>query len=286
MQQKSIPLGYIDLPDGSKPIYPMNDIFLNHMFENTAYWDILRLTINIILSAYITQNPNTKAKPVSGEIKVRTQFQHLLNNKNTTRDQDFKIQDNSNEVTYVEFQNRARTNIPITLRTVEYFGLGIGHNQGRPAHQIWLLAEDVESVLHEAVFARYILKEEVNGREHPSTSGILYVSLAKLSNERTPAGELASVLLGRTESPNDTDVKKIFAAFRGGFDEFRNDKEVPHMLSLRERGWEEGIAEGIEQGITQGITQGANKLLELIKSGIDPDTALKMITNENKQQDA
>jgi len=50
-------------------------------------------------------------------------------------------------VTYIEFQNKATTNPPIPVRSVEYFGLGIGHSKGKTANQIWLLAEDVGAVL-------------------------------------------------------------------------------------------------------------------------------------------
>jgi len=82
------------------------------------------------------------------------------------------------------------------MRSVEYFGLGIGHSKGKIANQLWLLAEDVDSVIYAHPFAHYILKDEVTGKDHPTTSGIMYVSLRKLSQEQGPAGELASYLLG------------------------------------------------------------------------------------------
>ena len=84
------PLGYIELANGSKAIFPMNDIFLNFTFENTTHWEALRLAVNLLIEAYKKQKPDSKVKPIEGNIKVRTQFQHLLDIQNTTRDQDIK----------------------------------------------------------------------------------------------------------------------------------------------------------------------------------------------------
>ena len=39
------PLGYVVLANGTKEIYPMNDIFLNYTCEEAANWEALRLTI-------------------------------------------------------------------------------------------------------------------------------------------------------------------------------------------------------------------------------------------------
>ena len=193
--------------------------------------------------------------------------------QNATREQDIKIAEDEAEATYIEFQNRARTEIPIEIRSVEYFGLGIGHNKGKLANQIWLLAEDVESVLHGKTFTRYILKDEITEKEHPTTSGIMYVSLEKLSKEESPAGELASFLLGKTSNPKNEVVEKITKAFNAGFDAFKSDKEVVKVLSARERGWFEGLVEG--------EARGATRLAELIKSGLTVDEALLRI-NENQ----
>ena len=120
------PLGYVDLNNGSKAIYPMNDIFLNYTFENASNWETLRLLINIFVDLYIQLNPETSIKPITGKIEVRTQFQHLLNlNKNITRNQDIKIDEDKENMTYVEFQNKAKTKPPIEIRSVDYFALGL-----------------------------------------------------------------------------------------------------------------------------------------------------------------
>ena len=58
--KNSVPLGYVDLPDGPKAIYPMNDIFLNYTFEDMEYWEALRLATNLIIEAYKRYKLETK----------------------------------------------------------------------------------------------------------------------------------------------------------------------------------------------------------------------------------
>ena len=258
----TIPLGYVELENGSKAIYPMNDIFLNYTFENASHWEALRLAINLLIDAYRQHQPSTKVRPIEGKIEVRTQFRYLLDvDGKTTRDQDIKITEGNDESTYIEFQNRANTQPPIEARSVEYFGLGIGRSRGKLSNQIWLLAEDVDTVLHGESFARYILKDEITGRMHPATSGIMYVSLAKHSQDNSPVGELAAFLLGKIAAPKSEIVKEVAATFNSSFDAFKSDKEAVKMLSLRERGWYEGLIEG-EVNI-------ANRVSELIEKGVD-----------------
>ena len=274
------PLGFVSLTNGAKAIYPMNDIFLNYAFEDPANWEALRLTINILLYAYKQKYPCTTVEMIEGNIKVRTQFRHLLETDiKTTRNQDFEIIEDDENITFIEFQNRAQTHPPIEIRSVEYFGLGISRNRGKQANQIWLLAEDLKSVLNGKVFARYILKDEATNYVHPATSGIMYVSLLKLSKEKGPAGELASFLLGKTTDPKDDSVKKIAEALKTCFNDFKTNKDVVKMLTLAERYLDEGEA----RGISIGEARGAKKLAELIKSGLSPDEALNKL-NEEKHE--
>jgi len=274
--KNSVPLGYVDLPDGSKAIYPMNDIFLNYTFEDVEYWEALRLTANLIIAAYKQYKPTTKVKTITGDIKVRTQYQHLFRKDNTTRDQDLKMVEDDANSTYLEFQNRAKPDVPIEIRSVEYFGLGIGQSKGKLANQIWLLAQDVETVLYDETFTRYILNDEVTGKDHPTTSGIMYVSLTKLSKEDSPAGEMAAFLLGKVDEPKNEVVKKITDAFKKSFQTFKTDKEVARMLSLADRYRHDGVVEGEERGAINA----ADKFLELIKSGFTPEDAHREITSE------
>ena len=132
----------------------------------------------------------------------------------------------------------------------------------------------MDSVLHGKVFSRYILKDEITGNEHPATSGIMYVSLTKLSQEENPAGELALFLLGKVTTPKSETVQKVVNSFSASFDAFKADKEVVKVLSARERGWHDGLVEGREEGVVIG----ANKLAELIRSGFSLDEALRKVS--------
>jgi len=288
MPPKNAPLGYVELDNGSKAIYPMNDIFLNYTFESTAHWEALRLTINLLIDGYKQQHPSTDVMPIEGKIVVRTQFRHLLGiDGKTTRDQDIKITEDDGESTYIEFQNKANTQPPIEVRSVEYFGLGIGHSKGKRSNQMWLMAEDVDAVLHGKAFARYILKDEATGKTHPATSGIMYVSLSRLSKESGPVSELAAFLLGSTECPQYDIVRKITMSFNSSFDAFKADKEVTTMLSLRERGWYEGLAEGEARGEAKGRAEGIlEAAAKLLSKGVDFNfvaEALKLSESEISQ---
>ena len=261
----------------------MNDIFLNFTFEDATNWEALRLAVNLLIEEYKKQNPDTQLKPVEGEIKVRTQFRHLLNTDDkTAKKQDIKMVEDDEDATYIEFQNRAKPDIPIEIRSVEYFGLGIGHSKGKLANQMWLLAGDIDTVLHGEVFTRYILKDEVTRKTYPNTSGIMYINLTKLSQESSPAGELASLLLGKTISSKNEYVKNIKNAFDTSFSAFKNDKEVAKMLTLAERYKHDGVVEGV----AKGVTIGADRVVELIKSGLSPDDALRKIKEEDVLIDA
>jgi len=256
------PLGYIELPTGPKAIFPMNDIFLNFTFENPIYWEALRLIVNIIIEAYKQAVTDTLLKPVTGTIEVKTQFKHFLDDGKTTRDQDLKMIEDKGNLTFIECQNKAITVPPIPIRSVEYFGLGIGHSRGKLANQIWLLAEDVDAVLQGKTFAHYILKDEETGHTHPSTSGILYVSMDKLSQENTPAGELAAILLGKEKSTEDKNVGRVIQALNASFDNFKSDKEVAFVYSLQERWANEARIEGIAEGKVKGVLEFALKLIK------------------------
>ena len=268
-----IPLGYVELDNGTKAITAMNDLFLNHMFMNPKNWETLRDSVNIILEEYRQSNPDTSITLVVGKVVVETQYKYLLNIENATRDQDIKMTAEA-ELVFIEFQNRAKTTPPVEIRAVEYFGLAIGHSKGKTANQIWLMAEDLESVLHDKAFARYILRDEVTGELHPGDSGILYVSLPKLAQNKSPAGELAAFLLGLITEPKDEKIKAIVNNFNTSFDAFKSDKEVLNMLSLKERAKNEGRDEAVHE------------MYELIKKGFTPEDAMEMVMNKNVQKEA
>ena len=72
MQQR-LPLGYILLESGLKPVYAFDDFFLNYAFSKKANWETLRLLINILLEAYALKCPGTVLGPITDRIIVTTQ---------------------------------------------------------------------------------------------------------------------------------------------------------------------------------------------------------------------
>ena len=68
-------------------------------------------------------------------------------------------------------------------------------------------------------------------------------------------------------------VKTIVEIFKIVLTTSREDKDVVKMLSMRERGWNEGVVEG--------ELLGAEKVIELLKSGLSLDDALNMIKEQN-----
>ena len=154
--------------------------------------------------------------------------------------------------------------------TRSYFGLGIGHGKGMVANQIWLLAEDVKELLHGETFTRYILKDEVTGKDHPENSGIMYVSLTKLAQENTPVGELASFLLGINPDPQNEEVKKIADAFNASFKKFKESKDVVKVLTLRERVKDEIWGDAVAEGKAERDVEISNQFTRLKEKGLDP----------------
>jgi len=288
MHPTAEPLGYIDLPTGPKAIFPMNDIFLNYTFEKTAYWETLRTIVNTIIGAYRVYTPETRLMPIEGIIEVLTQYKQFINAKDQPKSQDIKITETTGDATFIEFQNHPDTNPPIPIRAVEYFGLGIGHNKGKPANQIWLLADDVPTITQGATFARYILKNEVTGERYSADSGILFVNLPKLADDISAAGELASLLLGKTKEPIYELAKNVMQSLNAGFAQFKSDKGVPDVLSVYERGWNEGMYEGkIEgrvegrvEGMLEGKLQNMQKIMDFIKSGMTINEVLRKLEEE------
>ena len=167
------PLGYIKLEGGEKPIYATNDFFLNYTFEKVENWEDLRLIINIFLEAYIDRNPKTVARLIEDEIIVTTQFEHYLSNADMPKKQDFMVDEvNLEKFTYMEVQNKARTDPPLEVRATDYSALGISLNKGKVSNQIWLLAEDVKKLLPGGAFSNFVPKDEVSGETYPNASGM------------------------------------------------------------------------------------------------------------------
>ena len=304
MSNKNLtPLGYVSLVDGDLAIFPMNDIFVNFAFQHIGNWEALRLAINILIERYQQEKPDTLLTTIDGEIDVKTRFKHLIGkDTNAYREQDIKITEIKKSIFFIEFQNTAYTDPSIPDRSGGYFGLAIGIAQGKqsknenslkyekplPTNQIWLMAEPLRSVLHGKMFTRYVLKDEITGKNHPESSGIMFVDLARLSGERSQAGELAALFLGKNLSPLDEDVRKVAAALTSSFKEFKDDKDVIDVLTLAERYEGNGLVKGIKIGKAEGRAEGraegaltaADRFLELLKQGISPNQAHNIVTSE------
>jgi hypothetical protein len=273
------PLGYVELADGDLAIFPMNDIFMNFAFQNIYNWEALRKALNILITRFQKEKPDTLLTTIDGKIDVKTRFKQLIG-KDTkiSREQDIKVTEIKKGIYFIEFQNSAYSDPPIPDRSVVYFGLGISHAKGETANQIWLLAETVPSVMHGKTFTRYILKDEVTGNNHPECSGIMFADLEKLSEENSQAGELAAFFLGKNLNPQDEDVKIIAAALKESFQNFKDDKDVIEVMTLAERyenngvvrGRAEGRAEGVAIGEAKGVINTVDKAMELLEKGIDP----------------
>jgi len=268
------PLGYIELPTGKKSIFPMNDVFTNYTFENPKNWKVLRDIANIYTEFYISFFPKTTMQLITKRFMVKTQYKHFLEEERKTRNQDLRIIEFIDDakieyealdekyfkhalfhaLTYIELQISP---YGIPVRSTGYFGLAIGYSRGKPVNQIWLLANDVEDVLHGETFARFQLIDEKDGTLHPCNSGILYVSLQKLSEQKdTRVGQLSALLLGKITEPEDEVVKQIAVALTESFETFKQEKDVVNVLTLLERGKAEGLAEGEAMGEAKGIAKG------------------------------
>ena len=68
--ENKTPLGHIQLKNGLKAIYPMNDIFAMYMFQYPEHWEDLKLLVNLIITAYIGVKPNTRLQPVEGDVTI------------------------------------------------------------------------------------------------------------------------------------------------------------------------------------------------------------------------
>ena len=237
-ENKIQPLGYIELETGSKAITPMNDFFLNYMFKNSANNESLKSIINIFSEEYQNinknENHNHKMPYIEGEIEVQTQYQNIITDK-ILRTQDIKITETTtNNKTFIEFQNTANPRIPIENKSMEYFGLGIGHNKGEAASQIWLLSEPPKKLLQNKPFANYIMKNEDNN-PHLNQASITYISLQDISEHNSKAGQLASFLLSKNAEITSDEVKLIANNFNKTFSILKDDKEAQTMMTYKER---------------------------------------------------
>ena len=268
---KRTPIGIIELETGPRAVYPMEDFFLNYTYNKPEHWEALRLTANIFIEDYQSKIEETMLATIKGAIKVITQYAFYTGAIKSSKSQDFKMDEDDDNVTFIEFQNRANTKPPIEFRAPEYLGLSLGHNRGKNITQMWIMAEDLESVMHNNPYSNYVLRDEVTNKVFPRTSNLVFISLKSLANENTVAGELARYLLGMEETPQNEAVKKIAATFSASFGKLKDDKEAKTHMTLREKYVDEGIEIGREEGREEGMTQKAlQTAIKLLKRGLNP----------------
>ena len=190
----------------------MYDMFTNYHFSKKENWEDLRAIANIFIINYAEACPGTVLKPIVGEIAVETQYEAFKTvevdgrREERLKRQDFKIR--SGNVTFMELANRAYPEAPIEEQAVEYYGLGIGSDGKQISNQMWLMAEDLPKLMLGSKYVNYILKDEAANTPYPKTSGIMFVSLQRLSAESGAAGELASFLLGKTSRKAKSRIRR------------------------------------------------------------------------------
>ncbi|MCL2621059.1 MAG: hypothetical protein FWD97_09030 [Defluviitaleaceae bacterium] len=182
---------------------------------------------------------------------------------------------------FIEFQNSPSTTPFISDRSLQYFGLGIGHNQDYKADQIWLLAQSNEKVdeklLDGEIFSNFTMKNEKNNIHHNSSS-ITYINLSKLSRQSNKAGQLAAVLLGREISTTYPEVERIAKGFKDAFGAFKIEKEAPRMMTFAERYIQKDVDEAMYQ-MEKDVQDTRHSAAEILSEslGIALDKALEMI---------
>ena len=270
-------LGYVQTPKGSIAVRVMNDVFVNYMFEKKENWEILRSLLNILIEDMTHRYTSTSVSPVSGELKVSTQYAYLT--KNTPMRQDVAI--DADNLTYVEFQNFPHTNEPIRLRAVEYFTLSLStreKGETRAVKQIWLLSQGIRELTHDVPYVNYVWVDEVTQNKYPVSHSMMFVNLEELSKERgTKVGELAAFLLGDSMNPVDQEVATVAKAFKKTYTNFRRNKGAMTVLSYTEEREAIGRAEGIEIGKAEGEAKGKVKGKVEGVEETKRETALKML---------
>ena len=260
------PLGYISLLNHiQKPVYPMDDFFINYAFYKKENWKHLRKVLNIILHAYaVKYNRYDGYHYIDENIIVETQYEHYLKNTTKHKTQDMKVDEVKNDdLTYVEFQNRIQSKPPISIRASQYNGLAINKaKEGAKVSQIWLLGENDDNVLCKQAISNFRMKEENTGDYYPSEVNIMFVSLPRLAEEDNICGELAKFLMGANLDHVSDELEPIIKMFKQEYEIFKQNEEVIKSMTILEERYEEGInigeARAFEKLLIKKIRNGEN----------------------------
>ena len=252
MAIKMKPLGYINLLNNKqKPVYPMDDFFLNYAFFKKKNWKHLRQIINTYLETYAAKyNKQDGFHFVSENIAVETQYQHYLKFRSKQQTQDMKIDEiDTGDLTYVEFQNKISTKPPIEIRASNYSGLAINKaKDGTKSSQIWLLGENDDKVMQGQAISNFRMVEDNTGEYYPQDVNIMFISLPRLAEEQSLCGELSRFLMGSDADLLSDQIKPIAEMFVDEYENFKENEEVVKAMTILEEKFFEGISIGREEG--------------------------------------
>jgi len=217
-------------------VKPTDDLFLNYSHRNNTGAEELTDLVNIFVED--VNQEKTYMPLIEKGAKVRDQYKYLLDDNNARR-QDFRLEDK--RYTYIEFQNQiSGSKPPVKIRGVEYFGLGIrkgkdSKDKSKDANQIWFLAEHYDEVLGGLSMNIFSLYSDITGEPYPIESKIMFIDLKRVAEKsQGEAQELAKFLLGQKVEPKSERVKKIIEYYKQKFVQYRQDKEVTNMLTMRQ----------------------------------------------------
>jgi hypothetical protein len=247
------PLGYITLLNNiQKPIFPMDDFFLNYAFFKEENWRHLGNMLNIYLMEYSAKyNRQDGFHLVGDNIIVETQYRHYLKNTTKQQAQDFKIDEiDAGDLTLVEFQNKINSKPPIEIRADNYSGLAVNKaKDGTKTSQIWLLGKNDDKVLRGQAISNFRMKEENTGDYYPREVNIMFISLPRLAEEQSICGELSKFLLGNDPSGLSGELKPLAAMFQREYETFKRNEEVIKSMTVLEERYMEGISIGEARGM-------------------------------------
>jgi len=274
---KRKPLGSIELETGRKDIFPTNDFFLSYLFDNPEYWEALRLIVNIIITKYLSLVPESRIEPIEGDIEVKTQYKIITDRAKTAKVQDLRVESAKN-ITYVEVQNSAMSKPPIATRAIEYFGISLGNNRSKDVTQMWILAEDVDGLLHGEAYTNYILSDEKSGIKYPLNNNLMFVSLKRLALGDDEGAELARFLLGKDSLHESATVKKVAELFGKGFTTFIDDREAINSMSVVDKMIYEAEERSLEKGREEGVEKGKiETAIEMFEDGFDVERIARYV---------
>jgi len=248
---KKQPLGYVtaktaDNQDKLIPVYPMNDILSNYVYEKPENWSALKDLINIYLEAFIqldkSQAGNTKL--IEGNIKVRTQLEHYANltalRPKAKQDLEVTSGENFRDLTLAEMQLSSWSVPVLEIRSLRYLGLVLSNlkedeNTATSINQIWFLGQNDPKISNGKPITNYTLMNPVEGEGYSIPINIVFVTLPLCRKEFTGAAkELADFLLGYDTTLTDKRVVNIAEMMKTELENFKQEKGLLPMLSVLE----------------------------------------------------